>query len=160
MDWKIEKSTFTCFSCRKAMAEAEPYFSALFPYGAAFQRRDFCLACWPVPEEPFSFWKTAVPRKEEKKKVDRRAIMDFFERLYAAEDPIPARARLLYLFALILLRKKVLKLVDVSTEGGGEVLACERVGTGERFIVPNPGIADSEIEGLREEMSRVFEMAL
>jgi hypothetical protein len=103
------------------------------PSPSPFIRVDFCESCWdkgrrpeefsaaglalessstdaPTPQlSMFSFWKTAVPLPQQKKKllVDDSVLLDVFSRMEGKTEPQEIRFR--FVLALILMRKRLLK---------------------------------------------------
>ena len=161
MDWDIAKSERRCSACDKEFAEEDPFFSALFDTGAEFVRKDYCPACWESTEHekaPFSFWKTEVPKEDEPKKVfvDDNVIFDFFRRL-ADEEHIPARRNFRYILALMLMRKKKLKLTDVKHQDGNEYLVLRRSRSKELHRVLDPKLSEEELTQVRDELTQILE---
>ena len=163
MDWDIAKSQRRCTGCDKEFAEEEPYYSALYDTGAAFERKDFCPACWDAPGgphrgQPFSYWRTEVPRADRPRKifVDDDVIFDFFKRLASEEDQ-PAKRNFRYILGLMLMRKKRLKFKDVVRENGKEYLILRRSRTKEEHRVLNPELSDDELEHVRTQLTQILE---
>lgn len=156
--WQIARSSHACGGCARKFVDKEEYFAALYPQGEGFGRRDFCVPCWSAEGRPdaFSYWKARAPESAPRKQDQRRALMDFFERVMSPREGEEARPKLAYLFALILMQKRALRLVEQAEGEGGTVLVLERAADGKVFRVVDPRIVDSEIDGLRLEMSALF----
>ncbi len=168
-EYKIGASTRTCHRCGRRLEVGEEYFSAVTDAGPdagadeVFQRHDFCLGCWsPDPAAYFSFWKTRVPepppaRPRGPRLVDPARLMELFEHLADADDP-PAR-RFRYVLALVLMRKKRLRLVEGRRlRGGGEQLTLREVGTGRRHVVLCPTLSEEEIRSVTDRLGAVLDM--
>ena len=79
-----------------------------------------------------------------------------FERL--ADDDRPQRVAFRYLLALVLLRKRKLKLVGREDAEVGEVWLLQFRGVdGEQVRVKNPGIAEEEIQDLSEQLGEILQ---
>lgn len=156
--WQIARSTKACGGCARKFVDREDYFAALFPQGEGFERKDFCLACWGASGRPesFSFWKARAPEAAPKKQDQRRAVMDFFDRLMSPVEGDTPRPKLAFLFALILMQKRALRLVEQVIEGETTTMVLERASDGRTFRVADPRIAESEFDALRVEMSALF----
>ena len=123
---------------------------------ARFERRDYCVPCWEKKPELFSFWKTRMERKEEKRLEDINAMQEFFRRLIDGPLEDPARAKIAYLTALLLSRKRRIRLAGSS---GGK-LKIEKTWDGESITIPEPVITDEELGTLRTGMEALFELEL
>ena len=160
MDWKIAKSQRVC-TCGRQLEENETYFAALYEDGESFIRREYCVACWEkarAEAAPFSFWKTSVPTREQKRRLlaDDEVLLNFFFRL--ENDPDEQHQRFLYLLALILMRKKVLKFHDIEHADDREIL-CLRYAPEDRIVrVPNPKLSEEQIEGLKEQLTEILDI--
>ena len=160
MDWNIAKPQRQCSTCERELAENEPYFAALHEEGADFLRRDYCEVCWEKASAEggfFSFWRTAVPPKEQKRRLfaDDEVLIDFFMRLEG--DPDEQRRHFFYLLALILMRKKILKFEDIERDEEREFL-CLRFPREDRvFRVLDPKLTEEQAEGVKEQLSQILD---
>jgi len=162
MDWNVARSRHVC-ACGRKLAENETYFAALYEQGEEFVRRDFCADCWEKARAEggmFSFWKTAVPPREHKRRLfaDDQVLLDFFLRLEGEADE--QRRHFFYLLALILMRKKILKFEDIQREDDREFL-CLRLPREDRvFRVQDPRLSAEQVEALKEQLSQVLDFQL
>ncbi|MBI2899016.1 MAG: hypothetical protein HYY17_02455 [Planctomycetes bacterium] len=156
-DWKVERRKKRCTVCERVFASEEELCSCIVEAEGAFSRRDLCLACWERrTSEPFSFWRTRMPRIRERKLEDIGAMVEFFKRLVAAPSEDPLRRKITYLVALILMRKKRLKLAGVRAAA----LLVEKSWDGDVAEIPEPAIGDEELQTLRVEMEKLFDVEL
>lgn len=123
--WRIGRGNRTCFLSGEEIPPGESFYSALVEDGDDFQRRDFAVAAWPDAEkgEFFSYWKNK-PRPEKggpaKRKIDYERLLSFFDELADAAEP---RRRLFrYVLALILSRRRILRLDATRRTAEGEAL--------------------------------------
>jgi hypothetical protein len=80
--------------------------------------------------------------------------VEFMKRLLAQPSDEPMRRKVAYLTALVLLRKRRLKLVG---HRNGNLLV-EKSWDGDAAEVPAPDIPDAELETLKVEMEKLFEV--
>ena len=81
-DWKIDKRKARCGSCDREFESREEHYSAIVQTPEGFRRRDFCIRCWDGKSaEPFSYWRTESPEKQERRLENVQAMIDFFCRL-------------------------------------------------------------------------------
>jgi len=151
-------------------------------------RRDFCANCWEKrtaagEEEPFSFWQTIIEPPAEPPKTPREVLLNFFDNLFV-EDVMPAerpaenkdviqvsnlgvpgpdtrlKSQVKYLFALIMMRKKLLRLKSPLTRDNIRYLVLERFGDNKTYEVQEVNISDEELTSLRQEFSQLFEFRI
>jgi len=163
-EWKIAKSNQACVLCGAKFGAAQAYFSALFEQGSSFERRDYCATCFKEhrPADVYSFWRTAVPEEEEGKPrrpvLDAESVLEFFRRL--GEERDPRRISFRFVLALMLARKKVLKLErNARAADGAEVLVFVERRSGERHEVPSLQMDETALAAASEELGRLLGLA-
>ncbi|MBI2932084.1 MAG: hypothetical protein HYY16_10580 [Planctomycetes bacterium] len=160
-DWKIERRKSGCTVCGRPFDSEERHLSAIFEADGRFQRRDQCLCCWEKrAEEPFSFWYTVAPKREQRRLEDVAAMVEFFKKLTAQPPQEETRSKVAYLTALLLMRKRRLKAVGSKTRESRAWLVLEKAWDGETVEIVDPPIADPELETLKLEMERLFDLEL
>ena len=153
-EWKIASGRKECARCGRKFEEGETLFSALYEEGYEFKRLDYCRACWGGSGEgTFSFWRTQVPPNDEPNPLPpNEALLEMFRKL--REGSNARREQFRYVLALLLRRKKVLKLLRRDRRAGGEeVLVLEERGSGENSSVTVPRLSEAEAKGLSDELS-------
>ena len=160
-EWRLHRSEPRCARCERPFTEGEAIFSMLFLDAEALRREDKCEGCFEEPGEPrgeLLFWRT-------RHTLDRRArfAVDFqaIEELFLAleGERRTERQELRYLLALLLLRKKRLKLVGVRRQSSGESLCLRRPRRQEEFEVQVFELDSARATALQAELARVFEGA-
>jgi len=161
-DWNIKRKTDGCNGCNRRFEENEEYFSILYDRNAEFIREDYCLDCWPSRdrEGAFSFWKTRMPTKEEetKKLVDDAVILNFFLRLENETEERKKDFR--YVLALLLMRKKKLKLLNVKREEDEEILVFNCPAESRDFEVAVRNLSEEQIQQLTEQVGQILNVKL
>ena len=87
-----------------------------------YERHDYCLNCGvPITPVPIGSWRTRrpMPRSSSVPTFDREAVYRFFERLEGSDEP--QRIQFRFLLALLLWRKKVIKLERTMTLNDTEI---------------------------------------
>jgi hypothetical protein len=162
MDWNIQKSDRECHSCSKQFDEGEPYLSALFDSGKEFERKNYCPACWEATSDQqgvFSFWKTHVPTKHEERKllVANDVLLEFFLRLSEDQGEQPDhKTRFRYILALVLMRKRTLRFVDIIRENGSEYMVLRYPREDREFKVLDPGLTEAEADTVKDDLSQIL----
>ena len=165
-DYKISASSHVCQACDRQFGVGDEYYSAVVEVEGeqVFARHDFCPDCWkPDAAAYFSFWKTRVPEPEQPRRrgpqlVDLARLMQLFEHLDDAQEDHALRFR--YVLALVLMRKRRLKVVSSRRLAGGrgEELTLREPGTDRRHVVRAPSISDSEIRTVSDRLRDVLDM--
>lgn len=155
-EWKINKRGRSCSVCARVFGSEEEHYSGIVEVETKFERRDLCLGCWAKKPELFSFWKTRMPKREERRLEDVNAMQEFFKKLLEKPSESPSRQKITYLTALLLSRKRRLKLL--GTKDGR--LRIEKGWDGEQVDIVDPPISDLELSELKDQMEKLFEVEL
>ncbi|MFH1231106.1 MAG: hypothetical protein V1709_06370 [Planctomycetota bacterium] len=151
-------------------------------------RQDFCSNCWEKrtasgEEPPFSFWRTRITTLPEPPKTPRQILLNFFDNLFiepeapaeniADEEPekelinttdTKLKSQVKYLFALILMRKRLLKIKESVHKNDIRFLVLvptKSVGTDNKiYEIPEINISEQELISLRDEFSKLFEFRI
>lgn len=158
--WNLGKPAQVCSRCGEEIRPGESLVSALSFTGVEFERLDFCEPCWENvrQEDLYSHWRTRVPEKEEKpraRRINIQVVDDLFQRL--REEADEARRPLIFLLAMILVQKRVLKYRETRRAGGKNVLVLERPRTDTVYEVEDPGVERERLDAMREELKDVLE---
>jgi hypothetical protein len=119
MDYQIQTNTRRCALSGRALEPGDRYFSVLLDTGGSLERRDYCADVWSgPPAEAFSFWsgRIALPEVRRLPPIDTELLMECFQRLAGQDDR--ERVRFRYIVALLLVRRKKLRLLDSEGTGG------------------------------------------
>ncbi len=115
--WKIQRDRTRCDKPECPLAGAEEYYAVLDLRDCT--RRDVCQMCLhqleQASDEPTVYWKRV--RKSDGKKepeLDLQSLRLLFDQLAASQSENAQGLR--YFVALLLIRKRVLKMVDPTTE--------------------------------------------
>jgi hypothetical protein len=156
-EWKLPGSSGQCSTCSGELLPGERVTSAIRLAHAGPERRDLCAACGEaVGSEPDLFyWRRRLPDSARRRPVvDYAMLREIFSRLLQRTDV--SYQRLAYLVALVLIRKRHLRLVAFEARGGREVMLVRR-GTGHPTVeVPAPHLASEQMLEVREQLTRLM----
>jgi len=165
-EYKIGVPSRQCHTCERGFAVGDEYYSAVVETAQEdhLARHDFCPQCWKPGEAAyFSFWKARVPQPEQPAQrgprlVDLGRLLQLFERL--ADSPDEQAQRFRYVLALVLMRKRRLKIVESRRIAGGrgEALVLRETGSERRHEVSCPGISDDEIRSVADRLREILDM--
>ncbi len=159
-DWRIHRHEELCSACARAFLEGEPFFSVLAFEGESLRREDRCQVCFASrsPGEDLVFWRTSHHTdRRARLAVDFEALEELFLALEGREEERFRELR--YLLALLLLRKKRLKLVGVTRHEGGETMSLRRPRRTEEHEVAVFELDGERSRFLKEGLARIFEGA-
>lgn len=151
MDWNIKPRSETCQATGKHFQDGEVFYTALIQGPEELERMDFSVEAWerreaePVPLSSWhSVFKATAPENEQT--VDPGDAEAVLRHLLARQDP--AQARTCLLLALLLERKRILKLRERIQTDSGRTLVYEHVESQETVLVPDMDFQLSELADL------------
>lgn len=161
-DWKFAGRQGVCCATGREFSEGEPVFSLLAVEEGTLARRDFSREAWSELEEGARpagavWWRTRHREGRAARKLDLGSIEGLFGALEAAEEQLLVELR--FLLALVLLRKRRLKLVRSRREEGQEWLVLRRPRQEEELSVAVHELTAERRADLRDVMERLFEGA-
>ena len=160
-DWKIRSTNARCEITEEPFVDKQPFYTCIFddPESDGFLRKDFSVESWnkvkkTIDPAPFSFWKSTyhAPVSDDVKEthVDTSAE-GMLRRFIDEDDQKTENAR--YILALMLERKKEFVQTDAQETEERRLLFYEQAGTGDVFIVADPGLKLDEIEVVQREVA-------
>jgi hypothetical protein len=161
-DWKIARKGSACAGCQAEFRPGTVFISAIYESepGAesTFDRVDTCPECFEKEERaPFSRWFTTHPKKvTDQPLLDLDMARDFLLRL--AREGNPERHTLMFILALLLMRKRKVKLVEQRTEGDRPVMEflLPLADGEETIVIPSVHPSEEETGGIEKELGRLF----
>jgi hypothetical protein len=128
MDYDLERCSRRCAISGRELSPGEDFFSALVMSGRGAARIDYAAEAWSGPPEgALGWWKSRLPLPEEKPKkawAPAELMLDLFDRL----GEMPDRADARFVLALLLVRRRVLRIEESEHFGEQErlLLSCPR----------------------------------
>ncbi len=162
-EWTIQSRANHCEVSGEPFADGEHFFTLLYrdEKQDTLHRRDVSQASWralqrdPAADAPFSFWRSrfaapAPPAPEALPKADAEGLL----RRFLSENR-PEQRRAVYILAVMLERKKVLRPTDtrLEEETGAKLLFYEHARTGETFVVVDPGLRLDQVPEVQAEVA-------
>jgi hypothetical protein len=166
-EWNIQSRAHACSACGKAFADKEAYHTLLFDEKADFRRSDICQACWQKQYSEgardrkgfISYWQgvylAPTPHVDA---IQRENAESLLRKLIELNDPryIPAG----YILAVMLERKRLLKIKEQITREGHRVFIYEQVGTGDVFTIIDPDLQLNQLEQVQHDVAALLEHGL
>ncbi len=156
MDYEVQRCTRHCAVTGRELKPGEEFYSVLTAEGAELKRRDYSKEAWTGPPEgAIGWWRSQIPTPEANRLhwAPNEVILHFFEELQQQ----PARQDMRYVLALLLVRRRVLRLEEQEKNEQGQdvlVLYCPRREATYRVpaIVPDP----SRTHEIQEELAKLL----
>jgi len=166
-DWNIQSRAHACAECQKPFADKQAYHTVLFDQRAGLQRLDICQVCWEKQYSEgarerkgfISYWQGVYeappPPSEPIKKENAESLL---RRLIELNDPnyIPAG----YILAVMLERKRLLKVKEQFLREGQRVFVYEHPKTGDVFTIVDPGLQLNQLENVQRDVASLLEQGL
>lgn len=141
-DYHVSTCSRQCASTGRSFAPGEIYFSLLTLTQGTAQRLDYCAEAWQEPTGDSSetaWWRSRVPTAGDA--APQLAPSDVLLNLFTELADRPAECELRYLLGLLLVRKRVLRLIESSHDAGGrEIMSldCPRRNESYDLLVAEP----------------------
>jgi hypothetical protein len=166
-EWNIQSRAHACGACGKAFADKESFHTLLFDEKAEFRRLDICAACWQRQFSEggrerkgfVSYWsgvfEAPTPRTEA---IQKETAESLLRKLIELNDPryIPAG----YILAVMLERKRLLKVKEQLVREGQRVFIYELPRTGDVFTIVDPNLQLNQLEAVQRDVASLLEHGL
>jgi hypothetical protein len=166
-EWNIQSRAHACQACAKPFADQQPYHTLLLDLKHEIQRRDLCEPCWKQEHGDgaadrkgfISHWQgvyeapPAPPEPIQKENAESllRKIMESNDAKYAAAS---------YILAVMLERKRLLKVKEQFTRDGQRIFVYEQPKTGDLFTIPDPNLQLNQLEAVQRDVAALLERGL
>ncbi len=166
-DWNIQSRAHACEACGKSFADQELYHTLLFDEKQDFRRSDVCQACWQKQYSEgarerkgfVSYWhgiyEAPAPVPEAIQKDTAESLL---RKLIEQNDPRHAAAG--YILAVMLERKRLLKVKEQLVRDGKRVFIYEHPKTGDLFTIVDPALQLNQLEAVQRDVASLLEHGL
>jgi hypothetical protein len=163
-EWNIQSRAHACTACEQPFANQQNFHTVLFEDRAEFRRHDLCEACWQRDFGPdardrkgfISCWHgtyEAPPRAEEV--VPKENAETLLRKLIEQNDPAHAPAA--YILAVMLERKRLLKIKEQVQRDGQRIFIYEQPKTGDVFTIADPDLQLNQLEAVQRDVAHLLE---
>jgi hypothetical protein len=156
--YEVARPRGQCVVCQTQIEPGAPLMAALKETAVGFERLDVCLNDWPAFDKTdlVGFWKTLMPRSEQKKKlfVDDEVLCQLFERL--ADTTEPAKLNFRFVLGLILMRKRLIVYENSRNEDGKETWQVRFKGKDQNMDLLNPRLDESQIQDVSNQLGEIL----
>jgi hypothetical protein len=157
MDYEVQRCSRCCAGSGRELAPGEGFYSVLVAEGAELRRYDYSTEMWKgPPKEAIGWWKSQIPDPHSGQRhwAPNDVMLQFFDEL--AQQP--ERQEFRYVLALLLVRRRVMRLEDSLVDAEGRevmVLYCPRREAAYQVPVVMP--EQLRIEEIQQELVRLLE---
>ena len=167
-DWNIQARARVCQACGRGFADKEPYHTLLYEQRSGFERMDICAGCWEAQHKHgssdrkgfVSHWQGvfSVPPPPPPEPIQRDSAESLLRRLLERKDPALHPAA--YILAVMLERKRVLKIREQIRQEGRRIFVYEHPRSGEVFTIADPDLKLDQLEQVQRDVGRLLEVGL
>ncbi len=156
IDFEFQRCTRRCAATDRELRSEEVFYSVLTSEGAEVVRRDYCEEAWTEPPEgAIGWWKSQMPSPNANKMhwAPNDVMLHYFQEL---EDNT-AKADVRYILALLLIRRRIVRLDDREKDAKGRelmVLYCPKNETEYKVLTVPP--TGSRINEIQDELARLL----
>jgi hypothetical protein len=164
-EWNIQPRAHACQDCGRAFKKGESLHTLLFDERQAYRRLDVCESCWQSQHAQgdnhrrgfVSHWVSQYepPPPEPPEPIARESAESLLRKLAARNAPEHAGS--VFILAVMLERKRVLKAKAQTREGGRRVLIYEHARTGEVFPIVDPELRLDQLDAVQREVAQLLE---
>jgi hypothetical protein len=164
-DWNIQSRAHACETCGQPFGDQQSYHTLLFDEPPNLRRSDVCEPCWQRQNADslrqradfISHWQGIYeaplvdPIQKEKADTLLRKLVELNDPRY-----IPAG----YILAVMLERKRVLKVKEQVVRDGKRTFIYEESKTGEVFTITDPALRLDQLEEVQRDVAALLEHGL
>jgi len=166
-EWSIQGRAHTCEACGRNFKDKEVYHTLLFDEKSEFRRSDICEGCWQQQHSQgsrerkgfISYWHgvyEAPPPPSEP--IQKQTAESLLRKLIELNDPkyIPAG----YILAVMLERKRLLKVKEQLVRDGRRIFIYEQPASGDVFTIVDPNLQLNQLEAVQRDVACLLEHGL
>jgi hypothetical protein len=168
IDWNIQSRNHLCQACQQRFVDQETFHTLLFDQKCGFERFDVCETCWKnqysqgaTDRKGFvSHWQGvySVPPVGPVEPIQKDTAEGLLRRLIELKDPSHAAA--LFILAIMLERKRLLKVKAEWNDTGGRAFVYEHAKTGDLFTIPDPNLQLDQLDQVQRDVAQLLEHGL
>ena len=165
-DWNIQSRAHACEVCGQPFADQQPYHTRLFDEPPLLRRADICEPCAKKAGDPrplagfISHWQGTyeAPPDQPVDPIQKDTAETLLHKLVKLNDPryVPAA----FILAVMLERKRLLKVKEQINRDGRRVFIYEHPKTGDVFAITDPDLHLDQLQDVQHDVARLLEHGL
>lgn len=168
-EWNIQSRAHACQACARPFADRQPYHTLLYDEKAEHLRRlDICDACWQSQFSEgarerkgfVSHWQGIyeLPPAQTPDPIQKETAETLLRKLIEQNDPRYAPAA--YILAVMLERKRLLRVKEQLKRDNQRVFVYEHPKTGDIFTIADPDLHLDQLEAVQHDVAQLLEHGL
>ncbi len=167
IDWNIQSRAHACLACGRPFTDKQPYHTLLFDEKSGYERLDVCERCWSAQYSQgatdrkgfVSHWQGVfeVPPAQPEP-IRKETAQSLLRKLVELNDPKYGAA--CFILAVMLERKRLLKVKDQTHRGGRRIFIYEQPASGDVFTVADPDLRLDQLDQVQRDVAQLLEQGL
>jgi hypothetical protein len=161
-EWNIQSRSHACQACGQPFADQQHYHTLLLDLRHEIQRRDLCETCWRNEQGAsdrkgfISHWQGVyeVPAAPPEA-IQKESAESLLRHMIELNQPEHAAAS--YILAVMLERKRILKVKEQFRREGHRVFVYEHAKSGDVFTIPDPDLHLNQLEAVQRDVAHLLE---
>ena len=163
-EWNIQSRGHACQSCGTAFADKQTYHTILFDEKKDFLRIDVCDKCWidqysqARDKKGFiSCWQGQyeAPPAAPVDPIEKDTAETLLRKIVESNDARYAAAS--FILAVMLERKRLLKVKEQLMVDGKRIFVYEHPKTGDIFTIPDPQLQLNQLDVVQRDVAQLLE---
>jgi hypothetical protein len=165
-EWNIQSRAHACEVCGETFTDQQPYHTLLFDAPPALRRSDICVPCAKRVKDQrslagfISHWQGTyeAPPDQPVDPIQKDTAETLLHKLVKLNDPryVPAA----FILAVMLERKRLLKVKEQINRDGRRVFIYEHPKTGDVFAITDPDLHLDQLQDVQHDVARLLEHGL
>ena len=166
-EWNIQSRAHACGACNRPFVDKQPFHTLLFDEKAGLRRMDVCKACWGHENTAslrehkgfLSYWHGVYEAPTPQAEVIRKDTAEsLLRKLLESNDPRYGPAA--YILAVMLERKRLLKVKEQFTREGRRCIVYEQPKSGDLFAITDPDLKLDQLAQIQHDVAHLLEHGL
>lgn len=167
-EWNIQSRAHGCQACQTHFVDKQPYHTLLFDEKGELKRLDICDSCWQSQYSQggserkgfISYWQGVyhAPPPAPPEAIQKESAETLLRKLIELNDPQYSAAT--YILAVMLERKRLLKVKDQVKRDGQRIFVYEHPKTGDVFTIPDPNLQLNQLQQVQHDVAHLLEHGL
>lgn len=163
-EWNIQSRAHACQACGRHFAHKQAYYTRLLERRHELTREDICAACWEKgnrgvddsQEGLISHWQGVyhAPPAAPPEAIQKESAETLLRKLIEANDPKHGPA--CYILAVMLERKRLLKIKEQLRRDGVRVFVYEHSKSGDVFTITDPNLQLNQLEEVQRDVGNLL----
>lgn len=167
-DWNIQSRSHHCQACQAPFSDREKYHTVLTDDQSDYLRLDVCVKCWQAQYAEgakdrkgfISYWQGVyeAPPPTPPEAIRRDDAESLLRKLIELNDPQYSAAA--FILAVMLERKRQLKVKEQFQRDGRRVFIYEQAKTGDLFTITDPDLQLNQLDAVQHQVAQLLEQGL